>query len=168
MAKIDLLFAIRGILAFAAFTELTTSFRCALGIVLPEENGSYVSSKLFSLSDLVASEDADRIVGHLFGLVCFINASALIHLAVFSHCRPLISLAASTAASKLLLIFLHLVVFRTVSADHNLIFPLVTGILTLLAILSVPFVAGSEGQRYDMNDYSENEEMEMGQIWDIL
>ena len=94
---LDFLFAIRGLLAFISFTEFTTSGRCFLPVNLPEENGTYVQSKIFSEVDLSCEEakkeggqsfsEPERIVSHTFGLYCLLNGLVVLHLAIYIHYR---------------------------------------------------------------------------------
>ena len=107
---LDVLFAIRGLLAFISFTEFTTSGRCFLPVILPEENGTYVQTKIFSQVDLSCRDgqqqqqqqhqqtfqassgeqefsEAERIVSHTFGLYCLLNGLVVLHLAIYIHYR---------------------------------------------------------------------------------
>ena len=96
---LDFLFALRGLLAFVAFTEFITAARCL--IPLPDDTpqtASFVQAKVFSLVPLDAA--SDRIVSHLFAYISLANALVLAHLAVFSHYRPLVSLSFSSLLLK--------------------------------------------------------------------
>jgi hypothetical protein len=158
---LDFLFALRGLLAFIAFTEITTAARCVLPLPLPDEtDGSYVQTKLFSLTPLDAS--SDRIIGHLFGLATALNALVLVHLAVFSHYRPLASLAFTSVAAKISFVAAHTLWFKTIAADHRLIFPVISCFVTLAAIVCVPFAAGEDPYRirpWDGYGQDENDEL---------
>ncbi len=140
---LDALFALRGLFAFIAFTELTTAARCLLPLPLPPEErlaeSSFVQVKLFSLAYLDAG--ADTIVSHLYGLCSAYVALALAHLAVFTHYRPLASLAFASVASKAFFVLIHVAWFGTIRADHNLIFPAISWLVALVAVIAVPFVA---------------------------
>ena len=96
---LDFLFALRGLLAFVAFTEFITAARCLLP--LPDDTpqtASFVQSKIFSLVPL--DHRSDRIISHLYAYISFANALVLSHLAVFSHYRPLVSLSFSSLLLK--------------------------------------------------------------------
>ena len=103
---LDVLFAIRGLLAFISFTEFTTSGRCFIPVNLPEENGTYVQTKIFSEVSLSCDaaktleaggggsgggdqsfSEAERIVSHTFGLYCLLNGLVVLHLAIYIHYR---------------------------------------------------------------------------------
>ena len=167
---LDFLFALRGLLAFVAFTEFITAARCL--IPLPDDTpqtASFVQSKIFSLVPL--DHRSDRIISHLYAYISFANALVLSHLAVFSHYRPLVSLSFSALSLKvtilkyvckdaslvreyvisscclfpqLIFIFSHVVLFKTVQADHNLISPVISTVAALVAVICMPFVAPEE------------------------
>ena len=162
---LDFLFALRGLLAFVAFTEFITAARCLLP--LPDDTpqtASFVQSKIFSLVPL--DHRSDRIISHLYAYISFANALVLSHLAVFSHYRPLVSLSFSSLSLKvtcqharllhwfmntflllllqLIFIFSHVVLFGTVRADHNLISPVLSSVAALVAVIFMPFVAPEE------------------------
>lgn len=165
---LDFLFALRGLLAFVAFTEFINAARCL--IPLPDDTpqtASFVQSKIFSLVPL--DHRSDRIISHLYAYISFANALVLSHLAVFSHYRPLVSLSFSSLALKLIFIFSHVVLFGTVRADHNLISPVISSVVALVAVICMPFVAPEEQvlipptarTRRRCNYDDENEELAM-------
>ena len=45
---------------------------------------------------------------------------------------------------QLIFIFTHVVLFKTVQADHNLISPVLSSVAALVAVLCMPFVAPEE------------------------
>lgn len=148
---IDVLFAIRGLLSFLSFTELTTAARAVLNLseshfdanatsaASSDPLGGYVSTKLFSLASPKLDGDADAIVSHVFGAFCLLHGLVLLHLAVYTHFRPLVSLALSSTLIKLLLYAVHVLWKGTVARDHHLIFPIVSSLFALAAIALVPF-----------------------------
>ncbi len=101
----DLLFSLRGILAFVAFTELTTSARCFL------EADSYVSEKLLTLpeadDDQTPQQQWKVVLSHSYGAWSLLNALVLLHLAIFTHYLPLASLAAAANATKIAFLLAH-------------------------------------------------------------
>ena len=78
----DVLFAIRGVLSFIAFSEFTTALRCLVPVA---EEHSYVNARLFGNIKLEA--DAERTLCHTFGLFSALIGLIIIHAAVFAHYR---------------------------------------------------------------------------------
>ena len=78
----DVLFAIRGLLSFIAFSEFTTALRCLVPVT---EEDSYVNARLFGNIKLEA--EAERTLCHTFGLFSALVGLIIIHAAVFAHYR---------------------------------------------------------------------------------
>ncbi len=114
---VDRLSALRGLLAFVAFTELTAFVRCFFAFAGDDLLGlTYVGHRLFSLPDL--SPEARQVLSHSFGAWCLLNSLVLGHLAVFAHYRPLVSLAASAVTLKLGFLLVHSFGFGYIGADQ--------------------------------------------------
>ena len=132
------LFAVRGVLTFVAFTEFITSARCLLPSI-PEDQ-TYVQSKVFNLVDLHPDPVVERALCHVYGLYSLLNGLIILHLSVFIHYRPFIGLAIITLTLKLLFFLLQSLWFGTISGAPNLVFPIVTCFVSILATLAVPFL----------------------------
>ncbi len=116
--SLDALSAVRGLLAFVAFTELTSCVRCFFLPTPPDQgqggegsgssSSSYVSSSLFSLpSSGGHPQDWDCILSHSYGAWCLVNSLVLAHLAVFTHYLPIASLAVCALATKIAFLLFH-------------------------------------------------------------
>ena len=124
--------------------------RCLSPLTLPDARQlgqSYVRAKVFNQLDL-DSPAAERAFSHLFGLYTLLNGLVLFHLAVFIHKRPLLYLAAAALAAKLLFFAAHSPLgFGSIAGAPNLVFPIVSAAVTLVAVACVPFV--TERPHYD-------------------
>lgn len=131
---IDVLFAVRGLLAFVAFTEWTNVLRCVIF------DPDYLLAQLFTGLDTPqnASGDLIRLVSHLYGLFSLLNGLVLAHLAVYAHYRPLVSLALSSVGVKLVWLLAHLWVWPSIRPSPELLFPLVSCGVTIVAVVLVP------------------------------
>ena len=145
------LFAIRGVLTFVAFTEIAAATRCLLPVDLPDdrERGglTYIRAKVFNgltLPHGLATDDQppiERVLGHLFGLYSMLNGLVLLHLAIYVHYRPLVSLALISLTTKLFF-YLSQAWLGTIVGAPNLVFPVVTCIVSMAVTTAVPFVTG--------------------------
>ncbi len=131
-SSLDPLFAVRGVLAFVAFTELTACVRSL------HEGVAGRQSALFTLR-----EDS-LALSHCYGFLCLQTALVLTHLAVCPHYRPLVSLSASALCLRLAFLLSHALVFGTVALDQVLIFPLVSLTVALLSTLLVPAITAGD------------------------
>ncbi len=133
-----MLFAIRGLLAFVAFTEFVNAFRSFLDGTTEAETESYVRSKLFkALKDV--DSDVCRLVSHVYGLFCVLNGLVVLNCAVFAHFRSNVWLTISAVGAKFGFIVVHAFVFESISAGDNLVFPLASALLALLGASAIPF-----------------------------
>jgi hypothetical protein len=131
---LDWLLAVRGLLAFIAFTEWTAALRCVFG---PVETGSssadkdFVSQQLFANAALDANSPARLVVGHAYALSCVITGLVVAFLAVFTHYKPIQALAVSVTASKLLFLLSHLFLYKTISGEA-VVFQVIACVVALL------------------------------------
>ena len=137
----DLIFAIRGLLSFVAFTEFTCAIRC----LWPLGEDSYIQEQLFSGIKLA---EAERTLCHTYGLFSALVGLVIVHAAIFAHHRPLVTLALSAESLKVTFLILEAFVFGSVARGHQLIFPVVTGLVTVLASCGLLFLT-SEGLSID-------------------
>lgn len=139
---LDLLFAIRGLLAFVSFTEFTNAGRCFLPHGSELSNG-YVRSRIFTGIEAELDPAIERTVSHLYGLYCFINGLIIIHTAIFAHYRPLVFLSLSALTLKLLFLLSEVIIFGSIAAKRSdLLFPFISCIVSLAATVAVPFCTG--------------------------
>jgi len=139
----NVLFAIRGVLAFVAFTEISGAARCLLPFPLPDDRElgqSYVRAKVFNrLEDLGEAEH--RTFCHLYGLYSLLNGLIVLHLAVYVHYRPFVSLTLCALVAKLIFFLGHSPLgFGTIGGAPNLVFPIVTCLVSIVVAAAVPFV----------------------------
>jgi len=141
------LFAIRGVLAFVAFTEVSTSVRCLLpfGTDERELGQGYVRAKVFNQlhlpQDSQSAQVIERTFSHVFGLYCLLNGLILFHLAVYIHKRPLTYLAVAALCAKLLFFAAHSPLgYGTITGAPNLVFPTISAAVSLVAAICVPIV----------------------------
>jgi len=68
----------------------------------------------------------------------------IIHSAIFAHYRPLVSLALCAESLKVLFLLIEAFIFGSVSTGQHLIFPVVTGFVTIISTI-VLLVLTTEG-----------------------
>jgi hypothetical protein len=138
---VDLLFAIRGLLSFVAFTEFTTALRCLMPYTVAEESDqSYVQARLFS--EVKLGLEAERTLCHTYGLLSALVGLVVVHAAVFSHYYPLVTLAVCALSLKVLFILAETFIFGSIAAGQHLIFPLVAGLVSIVVSIALLFVTG--------------------------
>jgi len=125
----DLIFAIRGLLSFVSFTEFTNAIRCFWPLV--EADRGY----LWDIPEL--SVEAERTLCHAYGLFSGLVGLIIIHAAIFAHYRPLVSLALCAESLKLIFLLLEAFIFGSVSTGQHLIFPVVTGFVTIFTAIGL-------------------------------
>ncbi|XP_071748471.1 uncharacterized protein [Lepeophtheirus salmonis] len=153
---VDVLFAIRGLLSFISFTEFTTAGRAIFS--LPGiENGGYIDSKLFSGVEL--SIKAEKTLGHLYGIYSILNGLIIIYSAIYSHYKPVVTLAAASLFVKILFLSTEAFIFGSIVPDQNLIFPLISSFVALGATLALPFIIGGGGEGGLFWSSEENEDI---------
>jgi len=164
---LDLLFAIRGLLSFVAFTEFTNAGRCLLPI--PYYSGNNINSDLSSgatyiqarLFDNIKLEVASELVlSQVYGLYCALNALILVHVAIFAHHRPLISLGFWALLLKFLFYITQAFYFKTISSLPNLMFPMLSCLVSLVAIAFIPY-ALNDGQFFFSTEPTADENMDL-------
>ncbi|XP_059093990.1 uncharacterized protein LOC131889024 [Tigriopus californicus] len=135
---IDVLFAVRGLLAFVAFTEWTNALRCVFF------EPAYPLDKLFTGLEAPqpANPDLIRVLAHLYALFSLLNGLILAHLAVYAHYRPLVSLALSSVVVKLVWLLAHIGIWPTIRPSPELLFPVVSCGVTLTGVILVPWATG--------------------------
>lgn len=133
----DLLFAIRGLLSFVAFTEATTALRCLIPFSVSETEQAQC---LFS--EPHRDLDAERTLRHTYGLFSALVGIVIIHAAIFAHYRPIGYLALSVISVKVLFLLVETFIFGSIAPGQHLIFPLVTGFVTIAVTFILPFVTG--------------------------
>lgn len=151
--SLDPLWAIRGLLSFAAFTEFVAAVRCVLPVGLPAERDTgttYVLDKVFSALPAISEHYKQAVVpldlvSHTYGLYCLLNALIIGHAAVFAHYLPLVCLCVCAIALKLAFLAVHSIVIGSIAVDHKLIGPCVLGVASLLSALAIPWVTGNGG-----------------------
>eukprot|EP00096_Caligus_rogercresseyi_P002428 TRINITY_DN14557_c0_g1_i1.p1 TRINITY_DN14557_c0_g1~~TRINITY_DN14557_c0_g1_i1.p1 ORF type:complete len:165 (-),score=51.18 TRINITY_DN14557_c0_g1_i1:407-901(-) len=132
----NVLFAIRGLLAFVSFTEFTSAGRALLP--LESYGGSYVDSKLFK--GLEPSVQHSRTLSHLVALFYTLIGLILLCTSIYSHYKPLAFLSAAGLSLKLFFLLGEAFLFGSILPDGNLIFPVLASVLALGASLAIPFV----------------------------
>lgn len=149
----DVLFAIRGLLSFVAFTESTTALRCLLPYSVSEEQAQCLFTEPHR--DLAV----ERTLRHTYGLFSALVGIVIIHAAIFAHYRPIVNIALIVVSVKVLFLLAETFVFGSIASGQHLIFPLVTGFVTIAATLLLPFVTGdavfSGGEKNDCDESSE-------------
>ena len=142
--SLDVLSALRGLLSFVALTEFTNALRCFLRFDPDSNSGSisYIQSKLFS--GTLLDDTSAKLVSDVFGLYCVLNGLVLIHLAIFSNYRPLMSLSACVLTTKLIFLTVHAFWFGTITVGRELVFPLMACVVSLVAVLVMPFCADND------------------------
>jgi len=165
---LDLLFAIRGLLSFVAFTEFTNAGRCLLPIQyysdsainggVQSSGASYIQARLFNEINLeLASE---RVLSQVYGLYCALNAVVILHVAIFVHHRPIISLGFWVLLLKLLFYVSQAFYFKTITSLPNLMFPLVSCLVSLVATVLIPY-ALNDGQFFFTSENTSDENSEL-------
>lgn len=164
---LDLLFAIRGLLSFVAFTEFTNAGRCLLPVPYYSDNNinrdpssaaTYIQARLFDNINLeVASE---RVLSQVYGLYCALNALIIVHVAIFVHHRPLISLGFWALVLKFLFYITHAFYFKTIRSLPNLMFPMVSCLVSVIATAFLPY-ALNDGQFFFSTEPTTDENMEL-------
>ena len=143
----DLIFAIRGLLSFVAFTEFTNAIRCFWPLAEADREQSFIHAQLFSgIPEL--SVEAERTLCHAYGLFSGLVGLIIIHAAIFAHYRPLVSLALCAESLKLFFLLLEAFIFGSVSTGLHLIFPVVTGFVTVFSAIGL-LVLTSDGLSSD-------------------
>ena len=130
----DLIFAVRGLLSFVAFTEFTSTIRC----FWPLGDDSYIQEQLFS--GIKLASEAERTLSHTYGLFSGLVGLVIIHTAIFAHYRPLITLALSAELLKISFLVLEILVFGSIKAGQHLVFPVVTGVVTIISCIGLLFL----------------------------
>ena len=87
-------------------------------------NSCLFQARLFNEINLeLASE---RVLSQVYGLYCALNAVVILHVAIFVHHRPIISLGFWVLLLKLLFYVSQAFYFKTITSLPNLMFPLVS------------------------------------------
>ena len=141
----DLIFAIRGLLSFVAFTEFTNAIRCFWPLCEDREH-SYVHAHLFSGIHLAV--EAERTLCHAYGLFSGLVGLVIIHAAIFAHYRPLVSLALCAESLKVFFLLIEAFIFGSVTIGQHLIFPVITGFVTIFSTIGL-LVLTSDGLSSD-------------------
>ena len=98
--------------------------------------------------------EAERTVCHAYGLLSALVGLVIIHAACFTHYRPLLYLAFSAESFKVLFLLSETFIFGSIASDQRLIFPVVTGLVTLLSTLVLLYLTAE-----DLSDIDENTDL---------
>lgn len=149
-------YAIRGFLAFVAFMELVNALRSLVPslFALPHERltESFIQKKIFSQAEL--SQEANLIVGELFGFYSLLNSAVLVHTAFFSHLKPLLSLGLLSLTCKCSFYLLQGTYYSTIPASSYQV-PLFLSLVALCGLIVLLWC--EEERQWDTN--GENEEL---------
>lgn len=115
-----------------------------------------MQARLFNEINLEA--DSERALSQVYGLYCMLNGLVIIHLAIFAHYRPIISLAFSAVLLKFIFYISQAFYFQTITNLHNLVFPIVSCVVSLFAIAAIPYVL-NDGQFFTSTTTDENMEL---------
>lgn len=78
----------------------------------------------------------------------------IIQAAFFAHYRPLVALALCAESFKVIFLVSEAFIFGSIPTGHQLIFPVVTGIVTILSTALLLFLTADR-----LSDEDENEEL---------
>ena len=138
----DVVFAIRGLLSFVAFTEFTNAVRCFFPFY-DLKTESHVYATLFS-GNLSLNQETQRTLSHTYGLFSTLIGLIIIHTAIFAHYRPLSSLACCSQVLKLFFLITEAFIFGSVATGgQHLIFPLVTASVSIAATILLLWLTSS-------------------------
>ena len=144
----DVIFAIRGLLSFVAFTEFTNAVRCFCPLY-DDKTKSHVYATLFS--GIRLDSDTERTLSHTYGLFSALIGLVIIHAAIFAHYRPLVTLASLSQLLKLIFLIFEAFIFGTIASGQHLIFPIVCAVVSILATVLLLWLT-SEGSSSSDND----------------
>ena len=150
---LDLLFALRGLLSFVAFSEAVLCVRCLLPLPTQSGDTTFIQTKVFGQADLITN-DAISIISHLYATLNLLSALLVLHLAIYSHHRPLVWPAFCCVGLKASLLILHTFVYKYIPLDQQLVFPLISAAVAIVSVLLVP-VATREGLPFQGDENKE-------------
>ncbi|XP_059468836.1 ergosterol biosynthetic protein 28 homolog [Neocloeon triangulifer] len=130
-----LMYAFRGWIAFVAFMDLGTAFRCFIDKRTFLDDVIVVGA---NATNQAAAGDQDPALTRIIGAYAIMKAVILIHCALFIHYRPLISL---TIFSLILTLMVHLTecfIFQTAPFGFYVIFPGLLNIITMIGLSLAP------------------------------
>jgi len=153
----DLRWAARGLLGFVAFTEAVSGLRCLLPP--PKDSPNFVKVVLFAGVQLGYAE---RLVAHLYALVCWLQGALLAVAAVYANLRPLTAVGLFGAVLKLAFVLIHVTLVESVTSDKNAVLLLASNVASLLALAGLIVTADSEEEAIKASIGDENEELVRG------
>ncbi|EAA10621.4 AGAP004630-PB [Anopheles gambiae str. PEST] len=109
-----LLYAFRGWIAFVAFMDLGTAFRC------------YIERR------------RDYTISRILGIYCILKAVALVHCTLYIHYKPVVSMGGCSLAITMMLYITEALYFRSTTLNFYVIFPCVLNSITLIGLLYIP------------------------------
>ncbi|XP_052867873.1 uncharacterized protein LOC128273856 [Anopheles cruzii] len=122
-----LLYAFRGWIAFVAFMDLGTAFRC------------YIERRSF-LGDHSETQfiEGDYTISRILGIYCILKAVALVHCTLYIHYKPVVSMGGCSLAITMMLYTTEALYFRSTTLNFYVIFPCVLNSITLMGLLYIP------------------------------
>ncbi|XP_055907489.1 uncharacterized protein LOC129942531 [Eupeodes corollae] len=121
------LYAFRGWIAFIAFMDLGTAFRC------------YVEKRSFlSQNPDIENVDMDYTICRLIGMYCIFKAIALVHCTLFIHHKPIVIIGCSSIVLTMVLYSTEALYFRSTTMHFYVIFPFLLNFITLVGLFYIP------------------------------
>ncbi|XP_065339460.1 uncharacterized protein LOC135939161 [Cloeon dipterum] len=131
-----LMYAFRGWIAFVAFMDLGTAFRCFIDKRTFLDDAIVVGAN--NTNQQATTGEQDPALARIVGAYAIMKAVILIHCALFIHYRPLISVA---IFSLILTVLVHLTecfLFQTAPFGFYVIFPGLLNMITLIGLSLAP------------------------------
>ncbi|XP_055852649.1 uncharacterized protein LOC129916623 isoform X2 [Episyrphus balteatus] len=113
------LYAFRGWIAFVAFMDFGTAFRC------------YVEKRSF----LSQNTEIDNIE---IGMYCILKAIALVHCTLFIHHKPIVMIGRCSIVLTMILYSTEALYYRSTTINFYVLFPFSLNFITLVGLFYIP------------------------------
>jgi len=158
--SINVVYAIRGFVAFVAFIEFVNATRALTSGLLTEPEDllkiSFLQNKIFT--EVTFTNQTEAVASQLFGVYSFLNCCILISSAVLIHYKALNVLAIICLLLKLVFYLTQGFLYKTIQLNASFQVPVLFTLCGLIGLIISTYSLQSHNTRYSSTS-SENDEL---------